>query len=172
MITRGVSSVVRGSRRTRAAVALGLAGLVAGTLLVVCEVNSPAEGVRAAPRGDAPECHRVAQGFPPGLAGLDRTDTDVPGVAVWGDGAVTARCGLRTPDPTLDPCVSVDGIDWVWRPKSPDGARVLVTYGRDPAVEITLSARVAAVDDVLVELSRAVRPLAQHDKCIGDGDLM
>ncbi|MEU3333971.1 DUF3515 family protein [Streptomyces sp. NPDC006668] len=152
-------------------VVVGVVGLVLGGVLVVHEVRASGHGLHAAARGDSAACRRVVDGYPSGLAGLERADVGVPGAAVWGDGAVTARCGLEPPAATIDACVNVDDVDWVWRPKAHDGRKVLVTYGRDPAVEIEISDRVTAVDDVLVELSGAVRPLAPHARCIGEDDV-
>ncbi|WP_405870362.1 DUF3515 family protein [Streptomyces sp. NBC_00005] len=160
------------ARRVRVAVALGGAGLVVGGVLVVREVNAPVGGVEAAADGGTPQCARITRAYPDGLGGQRRDDAALPGVGVWGGGTVTARCGVEPPAATTDPCVSVDGVDWVWRPAKPgDGRKVLVTYGRDPAVEVVISDRVAGTDDVLVEMSRAVSPVAQHAKCIGDDDV-
>ncbi|MEU6350227.1 DUF3515 family protein [Streptomyces sp. NPDC047072] len=157
-------------RRGRVVAGVVVAGLVVGTLLVVREVNSLDFGVRSADRADDPACARIAGGYPSGLGGERRESVSTPGVAVWGGGAVVLRCGLEPPAPTVDACVDVDDVDWVWREKT--GAdRVLVTYGRNPAVEIRISDRVTAVDDVLVRLSAAVRPIRQTAKCIGEDDV-
>ncbi|MHC3473240.1 DUF3515 family protein [Streptomyces sp. 7R007] len=163
---------VTSGRGKRVAVALAAAGLVAGTVLVVREANSPAHGLSAAPRGDAPPCARVTDASPDALDGRERAGTGLPGVAVWGDGAVTLRCGLAPPAATVDPCIAVDGVDWVWRPSTGhDGRRVLVTFGRDPAVEVSVSDRVAGIDEVLVELSGAVRSIRQGERCVGEDDV-
>ncbi|MER6628807.1 hypothetical protein ABT301_11265 [Streptomyces sp. NPDC000987] len=64
-------------------------------------------------------------------------------------------------------------MDWVWdQSASRDGRRVLVTYGRDPAVGISVVGRGTGVDAVLVELSRTVRPIRRRAECLGDGDVM
>lgn len=163
--------------RMRGRVVLGLAGagavagLVAGSVLVVREVRAPEFGVRAAPHADAPACGRLD--YPERLGGQRREDVSTAGVGVWGDGAVVLRCGLTPPEPTVDACVDVDGVDWVWRGVGArSGSKVLVTYGRDPAVEVEISSRVDAVDVVLVGLSRAVKPIPQGAKCIGEGDVL
>ncbi|WP_128802641.1 MULTISPECIES: DUF3515 family protein [unclassified Streptomyces] len=161
----------RPRRRTRIATVLALAGLAAGAVLAARTVNSPTHGVRSAPGANTPECRRVVREYPARLAGLKRTDTGGPGVAVWGDGAITARCGLEPPAPTTDACVTVNDVAWVWRPHSANGDRLLVTYGRDPAVELTVSGRVAAVDEVLVQLSALVKPIASRSNCIGEDDV-
>ncbi|KUN91284.1 hypothetical protein AQJ84_36985 [Streptomyces resistomycificus] len=164
---------MRRSGRARTAVVLAAAvGLLTGTALVVTELNSPTFGLEAAPRGDAPECARVAKDSPDGVGGQRRDDVTLPGVAVWGDGSVVLRCGLRPPAPTVDHCLTVDDVDWVWREaRSRDGEKVLITYGRNPAVELTVSDRVTAIDDVLVELSHAVRPIRQKNECVSAADV-
>ncbi|MFD9000009.1 DUF3515 domain-containing protein [Streptomyces sp. NPDC059582] len=160
------------SRRVRAAVCLGAAGLIAGSVLVVREVDSAGPVVTAAEWGDDPRCAAIARGYPSSLGGQRRSDPGAAGVTTWGDGAVVLRCGLRPPGPTVDKCVNVDGVDWILLDAEfGDGRKVLVTYGRDPAVELTLTDRAAGTDTALVELSRAVEPIPQGAKCLGDTDV-
>jgi hypothetical protein len=144
---------------------IGLAVAVAVALsavLVVRDLRSPSYDIAQAPDADAPACARIAKSYPAVLGGHRRADTATPGVAVWGDKAVVLRCGLTPPAPTTDPCVAVDGVDWVYRESaSHDGRKVIVTYGREPAVEVVLSAQDTVVDGALVDLSRLVRPIHQ-----------
>ncbi|MGW2828403.1 DUF3515 family protein [Streptomyces sp. NPDC001286] len=163
---------LRGGRRVRMAVVVGGVGVVVGGVLVAREVSAPDFGIEAAAAGGTPQCARIARAYPDGVGGRRRDGTSLPGVGVWGDGEVTARCGVEPPAPTTDACLSVDGVDWVWRPARPGSTRrVLVTYGRDPAVEVTISARFAGTDEVLVAMSRVVGTIARHGKCVGDGDV-
>ncbi|CAM5335993.1 Lipoprotein OS=Streptomyces microflavus OX=1919 GN=Smic_39140 PE=4 SV=1 [Streptomyces microflavus] len=63
-------------------------------------------------------------------------------------------------------------MDWVSREdRSKDGGKVVVTYGRDPAVEALVSDEVVAVDDVLVALSALVEPVKTYTKCVGMDDV-
>ncbi|MFI9029211.1 hypothetical protein [Streptomyces sp. NPDC053560] len=79
---------------------------------------------------------------------------------------------MRPPAPTVDPCATVNGVDWVFRERrSRNGAKVIVTYGRRPAVEAVVSGRVTAVDAVLVDLSRVVEPIEKYTRCLNSGDL-
>ena len=57
-----------------------------------------------------------------------------PAVPRLGDPAIVARCGVPTPGPTTNDCLTVNDVDWVATPLS-DGTR-FVTYGRDPAIEV------------------------------------
>ncbi|MCX4765670.1 DUF3515 domain-containing protein [Streptomyces sp. NBC_01275] len=161
------------SRQVRAGLCLAVAGLLAGGAVLVVRAGEPAgPAVTAAPRGDAPECARIARGYPSSLGGQERSGPRLAGVAAWGEGAVVLRCGLEPPAPTVDRCLNVNGVDWVLEDaKFRDGRKVLITYGRDPAVELAITDRAAQTDTALVELSRAVQPIRQIAKCVGDTDV-
>jgi hypothetical protein len=149
-----------------AAAAVGLTAV-----LVARELTSPTYGIEQAPRADAPACARIARDYPATLDGHRLAGSGTPGVAVWGDKSVVLRCGLEPPAPTTDLCVTVDGVDWVYQQaESRDGRKVIITYGRSPAVEVSISAQDTAVDGALVELSRIVRPIRQNNHCIGATD--
>ncbi|MGH4036027.1 DUF3515 family protein [Actinomycetota bacterium Odt1-20B] len=153
----------------RARVAICAAAVILGTASVVAYqyVTSPTFDLEAAPRAHSAACDRLTDAYPDRLADADRDSTDVAGAAVWGDGAVIVRCGLHTPPPTADPCTQVDGVDWVWRANEDQGdSKLLLTYGRSPAVEVRVDTRHAAPDAVLVDLSRLVKPIHQARKCI------
>lgn len=163
--------MVRIPRPRRAALAAAASVLTAG-VLVSCGADSPGEGVTAAPHAGDAACEQLADRYPDRLGGQDLAFTDRPGVAVWGENAIVLRCGVELPVPTLDPCATVDGVDWVFREdRSKDGGKVVVTYGRDPAVEVVVSDDVAAVDDVLVDLSALVEPVKTYAKCINLDDV-
>ncbi|OXY99143.1 DUF3515 family protein [Streptomyces diastatochromogenes] len=125
-------------------------------------------GLRAAERASVPACTGLAGRWPGRLGGHDREGVGVTGAEAWGGGAVTARCGLVSPGPSTDPCVSVDGVDWLLEQarSRQSGKKVLVSYGRTPAVEVTISPGVRAVDSVLTDLSKAVAPIAQRSHCL------
>ncbi|GGN28741.1 DUF3515 family protein [Streptomyces fuscichromogenes] len=159
----GVSGRPRG-RRTAAA--LAVAGLLAGAGLVAGELDSPVFGLAQGPFAEDPGCGRLAGRYPDRLAGATRDRVTFAGLAVWGHGTVELRCGVNPPGPTTDACVSVDGVDWVWRGTAEDGRRKLVTYGRSPAVEISVSGPAAGVDTVLVDLSRLVAPIPEGARCL------
>ncbi|MGH4033845.1 DUF3515 family protein [Actinomycetota bacterium Odt1-20B] len=157
----------RAARRRRIALGAAVVALAAAAAIAYEYAASPARDLKAAPRAHSAACARLAAAFPDRLADADRDSTDVAGAAVWGDGAVTVRCGLPTPLPTGDPCSEVDGVDWVWRARQdePD-SRLLITYGRSPAVEVRVDTRHAAPDAVLIDLSRLVKPIRQVRECL------
>jgi hypothetical protein len=151
----------RPSKRGLAAIGL-VGGAAAVTAAVVAQRStSPAVRVEPAARADDPACARIA--------GHERDDTSTPGVAVWGDGTVVLRCGLEPPARTTDPCFGVNGVDWVFRESrsAEQGRKILITYGRNPAVEAFVSDRITEIDSVLVSLSDVVKPIERKDgKCI------
>ncbi len=148
-----------------------VSALVIGAL-AVREWSLPEYDVAAAPGGGSPACEQASHRYPHRLAGQELTFTGRPGVAVWGDSAVVLRCGLKPPAPTVDACVSVNGVDWVFRDgQSVGGKKVIVTYGRNPAVEAVISDHVAAIDGVLVDLSKMVKPIKKYSKCLGPDDV-
>ncbi|MFC0602895.1 DUF3515 family protein [Streptomyces palmae] len=159
--------MARRFRGRHAAIGAAVAVLVAGGVLIVRETTSSEPGIQAAPQGDHPRCARIAARYPSVLAGQRQEPGKGPGVAVWGDEAVVLRCGLRAPDPTPEPCVNVDGVDWVVEEaRSQGGKKFVITYGRHPAVEVAISDRLTGIDEVLVELSHSVKPIRQQEECI------
>ncbi|MEW2068821.1 DUF3515 family protein [Streptomyces sp. NPDC007346] len=163
--------MVRVSRARRAVVAVAASALTAG-VLVSCGADYPGDGVTSPPHAGNAACKQIADRYPDRLGGQELTFTDRPGVAVWGDNTIVLRCGVELPVPTIDPCATVDGVDWVFREdRSKDGGKVVATYGRDPAVEAVVSDDVAAVDDVLVDLSALVKPVKTYTQCINMDDV-
>ncbi|MER6028580.1 DUF3515 family protein [Streptomyces sp. NPDC001851] len=162
-----VAALRTGARRRGAAAALAAGGLVLGGVLVARELASPVFGMRQGPLAKDPACARIAAHYPDRLDGDRRDPFTYEGLAAWGHGKVRLRCGLVPPAPAKDPCVAVNGVDWVLREAAAgDGRDLLVTYGRRPAVEVTLSASVRRTDTVLMELSRLVAPVHQSDHCL------
>ena len=164
----------RPSRRARIAIGTAVGAVLVAVPLVAREVSSPALDLRPAARAEDPACARIADRYPDRIAGESRDPVSVTGVASWGNGGVVLRCGLEPPAETADPCVEVDGVDWVFREDGSTGSgyRVLVTYGRSPAVQAFVDDRVAAIDGVLVDLSDVVRPIerAPDDVCVSAAD--
>ncbi|MEV6295698.1 DUF3515 family protein [Streptomyces sp. NPDC051896] len=134
------------------------------------EPASPVYGMRQPTLAKDMVCARIAAHYPDRLDGDRRDRGSHEGLAAWGHGTVRLRCGLNPPAPTKDSWISVNGVDRVLRRVAArDGRSLLVTYGRRPAVEVTLAASVRQTDAVLMELSRLVAPVRQSDRCL-DGD--
>jgi hypothetical protein len=118
------------------------------------------------PDAAAPACAGVEQRLPATVLGAPEGTTDVEGAAVWGDPAVVLRCGVTAPGPTTDRCVTVDDVDWVFT-EDDDGYR-FVTFGRTPAVEVTVPKQIDRTEapGALTEFTRSVAPLKQSRHCI------
>lgn len=128
-------------------VALALSGCAAGLQ------------VTTLPHADSDACHLAAAHWPLTVGGNGQVTVRVQGqasdsVRAWGDPPVIARCGAEPLPPTTDPCVSVDGVDWVGVELS-DGRR-FTTYGRSPALEVL----VPSVYDPAALLLPAFGPMA------------
>lgn len=71
-----------------------------------------------------------------------------------------ARCGKAPPGPTTDPCIDVNGIDWVATTLD-DGGTMFTTYGREPAVEVLVPAVYEAPPLLLPPFGDAVATIPQ-----------
>ncbi|MEV5597418.1 DUF3515 family protein [Streptomyces sp. NPDC052496] len=151
---------------------LVIAGAVGGTALAAAGAlafafRSPVPDIGSAPNAGHPLCGDIARHYPAQLLGKNRVEANGAGVAVWGDATVVLRCGTAPPRPTTDPCVNVNGVDWVLRgDASSDSRKLLVTYGRDPAVEVTVTDAGPSASDVLVDLGSAVKRIPQKSRCM------
>jgi hypothetical protein len=151
--------------------AIGAVALTAVIAVAVRMLDEPTFTFASAPLADDPACVRISEHFPARLAGLDRSETSTKSAAVWGDGAVVARCGFAH-EATDDACAQVKGVDWAWRTKRDNnGQEVLFTYGREPSVEVQVTVGKAAPDSVLVGLSSVVKPLKQNTRCLAGSDV-
>ncbi len=93
------------------------------------------------------------------VLGLARVPLDLSGAAAWGRPAVTARCGLPAPGPSVAPCLAVDGVDWLLDLQHAD-VRFL-TFGRSPALEVVVPHRYprTSATSALVDLAPVARAL-------------
>ncbi|MCL1871241.1 MAG: DUF3515 domain-containing protein [Promicromonosporaceae bacterium] len=122
-----------------AILALGLPALAACT---------PTIDVTAAPDAANPQCAAVMLALPDVIAGdLKQARTAAQGTTAWGAGgaAVTLRCGVTPPGPSAD-CQQVESsagtVDWIVQEGSDDTWR-FTTFGRNPAVEVTVPPSIA-----------------------------
>ncbi|MFK5690036.1 MULTISPECIES: DUF3515 family protein [unclassified Serinicoccus] len=113
-----------------------------GTLTAVCLLVLTGCGeaaVRAVPfeASDSAACQEVAQRWPTTVGPYEPRVTAVqsPGVAAWGEPPIVARCGKQPPGATTDPCIDVNGVDWVATTLD-DGGTMFTTFGRSPAIEV------------------------------------
>lgn len=141
--------------RSRRTTATGLLLVVAGGVLSGCSsavsVSAVPPHVAACSRADAGWPHRVADH-------ARRTVTPAnPDAAAWGDPAVIATCGWPEVGPTTDPCIQVDGVDWVAHQLT-DGVQFR-TFGRSPVIEVLVPQAYAPEPLLLPAFSAAARAL-------------
>ena len=126
-------------------------------------------GVEPAEQATDPGCAEVLVRLPDALGERARAQTTSQSSAAWGEGpdAVVLRCGVEPLGPTTDPCVSVGAVDWVTSRPDGDPPRTrYTTYGRVPAVELTLPGEEpTGVDVVLGEVGGAVEVLPAERTC-------
>ncbi|WP_138443389.1 DUF3515 family protein [Sinomonas susongensis] len=105
--------------------------LVLGASLSAC---SAAVSVDPAPDAANPACAPEMIAMPDTLAGAALRTTTSQATAAWGDpSAVILRCGVPTPGPTTDRCLTVNGVDWV--------IKDLTTASASPAASPSSSAQ-------------------------------
>jgi hypothetical protein len=134
-------------------------------LVVLLAGCTSAVDTEAGPDAADPRCAEVrGNGFDE-LADRPRRETNAHSTAAWGEPAVVMRCGVEPPGPTTDACVGVDGTDWVLT--EPGGRAVFTTYGRVPAIEVTLpDADRSGTDAVLAALGALVARIPQDRECL------
>ena len=123
------------------------------------EPMAPATTVVPGPSASSPACTRLISRLPSSLLGFRRSSAPARGTAGWG--ALVLRCGVPEPGPTSTGCIGVNGVDWVF---SEDATRYrFITYGRSPAVELTVPITVprTRAPGALAVLTDAVEPVPQ-----------
>jgi len=145
-----------------------------GLVLAVAGCGSPA-AVEPGPTASAPVCAEVLRALPEELSGAEQRSTNSQATAAWGDPAITLRCGVTPPGPTTDRCISVTGADgastdWVMAPleSTEDDTWQFTTYGRVPAIEVTVPVAYAGDDatSTLVDLGAAVSLTDAQRACL------
>ena len=119
----------RSRRLSAAAGALILLGALAGCSTTI--------HVDAAEDADNPACADVSVLLPDAIGDLDRVWTDAQATGAWGDPTVVLRCGVDVPAPSDLVCQTIGGVDWLVLAQEDERQR-LVSYGRDPAIEVII----------------------------------
>jgi hypothetical protein len=147
---------------------LGVAAAVVVAALAVLTGCAPTIALQAAHDDTNPKCALVVALLPQTVSNLDRRLTNAQGTGAWGpNGDVYLRCGVPIPDPTATlPCFTVQGIDWLYDAR-PHQVYVFTTYGRNPAVAITVDAKNVTADgnQALTDLAEAVAPITATHHC-------
>ncbi|MFJ9310873.1 DUF3515 family protein [Streptomyces cyaneofuscatus] len=150
----------------RTTLPLAAAAVAVAAVLVFVVTKEPHYNVRPGAQSGNAHCGRIAENAPAKLAGHTKHATKLAGVALWGDSNIVLRCGVTDIGPISDPCFSADGVDWVIDPtRSTDTQKVIITYGRTPATDVTVTHSPKAPDEILGELSALIAPITQTSEC-------
>jgi Protein of unknown function (DUF3515) len=152
---------------TLAAVAVLAVGLLTGC--------SPTVALTPAASATSAKCASVVVLLPETVSTLAQRETDAQGTGAWGEPAdILLRCGVPVPDPTSAlPCVTVDGIDWLRNDKKAP-VYVFTTYGRDPAVAVTINSKDVKADgnQALNDLAVAVAEIPTKHHCVAPEEVI
>lgn len=106
-----------------------------------------------------PDCAAVIVRLPDSVDGQDRRWSDAQATGAWGTPtSVLLTCGLTTPGPSLLPCESAGGVDWLIDDSEAPHYR-FTTFGRTPALEVYLDSSVVSGRAVLDSLGTSVQQL-------------
>ena len=149
----------RARRWSAAAAAVGLVALGACTPTITVEV---------APDATDPLCASIVLALPEELGGAERLRTTSQATTAWGtqSSAITLRCGVEPPGPTTEACQAIEDVSGTsvdWLVVENEGSWVFTTYGRVPAVEVSVPDGVATAP--VVDLNRAVSLAPQSRHC-------
>lgn len=120
--------------------------------------------VQAADDAGNPLCAEMMVVLPPEVSGQVKRQTNSQATAVWGEPSqLVLRCGVTAPPPSTDPCVSVNGVDWL--AKEGEEAWTLTTYGRVPATELIFDPNVIPSSTVLATLASSAGKIPAERTC-------
>jgi hypothetical protein len=146
---------------------------IAGTAVLLSGCSGPSVAMQPAESAAAPECADVTVRLPDTVDGLEKRETNAQATGAWGNPAsVLLRCGVPSPGPTSDRCISLNGIDWIEDASEAPTYRY-TSYGRTPAVEVAIdSSTGVSGTNALIDLQDAVGMLPQTGECVGPDDLL
>ncbi|UQN15342.1 DUF3515 domain-containing protein [Gulosibacter sp. ACHW.36C] len=146
---------------------------IAGIAVLLSGCSGPSVAMQPAESAAAPECADVTVRLPDTVDGLEKRETNAQATGAWGNPAsVLLRCGVPSPGPTSDRCISLNGIDWIEDASEAPTYRY-TSYGRTPAVEVAIdSSTGVSGTNALIDLQDAVGMLPQTGECVGPDDLL
>jgi hypothetical protein len=166
------------SRPPRARRLAARTAAVLASALVVVGLSACAQTVSLEPAESAadPACADIIVSLPLVLPSdaenQDLRQTDAQATAAWGSPAsILLRCGIPPQGPTTDPCISINGIDWVEDDSQAPSYRY-VTYGRVPTTEVIIDSEAVSGTSTLVDLGPAISKIPQTNKCLGAEDTL
>jgi Protein of unknown function (DUF3515) len=144
--------------------AVGALAMVAVGVLTGC---TPTVALTPAASATSAKCASVVVLLPDTVSTLAKRDTDAQGTGAWGEPAdILLHCGVPVPGPNSLECVTVDGIDWL-RKVEPHEVTTFTTFGRNPAVSVTINSKNVKADgnQALNDLAIAVAEIRPTHHC-------
>ena len=144
----------------------------AAALLLVAALGGCAATVSMQPAklSNDPSCAALSVRLPKSIAGQERRYTDAQATGAWGTPAsVLLTCGIEPMGPSVLPCRSLNGVDWlVDESDAADKRYTFTTFGRTPAVQVYLDYATTGSGEALGALSPLIRDniAATGDVCI------
>jgi hypothetical protein len=135
--------------------------------VAACSDGGGTPDLAPAPGAGTPACADVVDRAPQRVLDRERATPQALGVAAWGDPPIVLQCGVEPAEgPSSDPCLAVDGVDWLLtNPDDEDAPAAFVTYGRSPGVRVTVPGNRQEANGALVDLAPAVSPLPVTKQC-------
>lgn len=155
---------------TRRPLALLTLGVGLASLLTACSAPAGTVSVEPAENASDPACASVVLNLPKELSTVDETFpkrvTSSQATGAWGSpAAVVMRCGVPEPAPSTDTCLPTGDVDWI-NVRTDGDAYTFVTYGRTPAVEVTVDSTRLTGINALDAISPALRATEQYAQCL------
>lgn len=158
----------------RRVLALGVVGIGIASLLTGCGPSGTVN-VEAAANATDPACASVVLNLPEEMGSIDgmieKRRTSSQGTGAWGSpSAVVLRCGVAEPGPTDATCSEIGGVDWINVGDEGD-TMAYVSYGRSPAVEVTIDASRVTPIEALGRIAPALGNTEAYGGCVGLDEL-
>ncbi|MDQ1609185.1 MAG: hypothetical protein QOE16_1917 [Microbacteriaceae bacterium] len=148
--------------------------LFAAAVVVSLSGCAPTVSLDPAPNANSVGCAQISVRLPDTVAGQGARETDAQATGAWGTPAtVLLRCGVPPLGPTTQPCVTVNGVDWVLEGDPAASTIRYITFGRNPATEVIINHGAGGVSDasVLPDLASAISVIPQTSKCLALSDV-
>lgn len=145
--------------------ALAALAVVSVGVLTGC---SPTVALTPAANATDAKCASVVVLLPDTVSTLAQRETNAQGTGAWGEPPdIVLHCGVPVPGPNSLPCYSVDGIDWLLK-ADPKGIFSFTTFGRNPAVSVTINSKNVKADgnQALNDLAIAVAEIPATHHCL------
>ena len=159
----------------KAKLGLAVATVAAVAILGLLTGCAPTVALKPAAHATSAACAGVIARLPDTVSTLSQRETNAQGTSAWGPSAdIYLRCGVAVPAPTAAlPCLTVDGVDWL-RNDSEAPVFVFTTYGRDPAVAVTVNSKNVDADGnaALTDLEPAVASILSQHRCVAPSEVL